>query len=243
MRTIDALTLQALLLALLQLDEPLPQPLHQEICQTGEALQNEQRGVADQIRTLVRKHDRLNQLYQDAYDRLQKQSPTQERAQSFHAAPDTLPVTWREIAVPILTADDFRAAARELLKHTARLPKASGDIRVFLVSLQQTVSAVDAQAIEVLRSLEKRPLTVKGLVYLMGISQTQARDLVQQLCQAGYIDRTTSSILHKVFPALRNKQRTCEEFDLETYFTLTAKGHFLLHPVLTFGPQTGAMLR
>ena len=114
---------------------------------------------------------------------------------------------------------------------------------MFLVSLQQAVSELDAHSIAVLQALEKRPLTVKGLSYVTGHSQQQAQQLMQELCQAGYIDRTTSNILHKVFPALgKNLQQTCENFDLNTYFTLTAKGHFLLHPVLTFGQQIGGIL-
>lgn len=243
MSAIDLLTLQAFLLALPQVEGPLPEALHQEIQQTGKALEQDQPGVAREIRELVKKHDRLNQLYETAYDRLRKEYSTQERAQSFRVEPDTVPMSWKQVAVPVLTASDFRSAARALLRRMMKdLAREPGDLRVFLVSLQQTVLELDAQAIEVLRSLEKRPLTVKGLGYLMGISHEQARDLIQQLCQAGYVDRTTSNLLHKVFSTHRSNQQSCYNFALDTYFTLTAKGHFLLHPVLTFGRRAGALL-
>lgn len=240
----DILTLQAFLLALAQIDGTLPTNLHQQIHAIGNAIANDELDVADRIWQLVRQHDRLHQLYQDAYDRLERQYSNQERAQALFTTSRTPLLTWKEIAVPVLTADDFRSAARHLLKRMSRQrSSASGSERVFLVSLQQAVSELDAHSIAVLQALEKRPLTVKGLSYVTGHSQQQAQQLMQELCQAGYIDRTTSNILHKVFPALgKNLQQTCENFDLNTYFTLTAKGHFLLHPVLTFGQQIGGIL-
>ncbi|MCY7320374.1 MAG: hypothetical protein LH660_00855 [Phormidesmis sp. CAN_BIN36] len=239
----DTLTLQAFLLALAQIDA-LPADLHRQIHNLGTAIASDELDVADRIRHLVRQHDRLHQLYQDAYDRLQRQYPNQERAQALFTTSRTPLMTWKEIAVPVLTADDFRSAARHLLKRMSRQrSSASGAERVFLVSLQQAVSELDAHSIAVLKALEKRPLTVKGLGYITGHSQAQARQLMQELCQAGYIDRTTSNILHKVFPGLgRNLQQTCENFDLDTYFTLTARGHFLLHPVITFGRRVGGIL-
>ncbi|HEY9660151.1 MAG TPA: hypothetical protein V6C65_16965, partial [Allocoleopsis sp.] len=62
----DDLTIQAFMLALPQLDAPLPPEMEQAIHQMGHAIQDQQQQVAaNEIRALVTQHHRLNELYEE----------------------------------------------------------------------------------------------------------------------------------------------------------------------------------
>jgi hypothetical protein len=235
----DVITLQAFLLALPQLDVDLPGDLHQAIQDTGRVLANHQPGVANEIRSLVKRHARLDELYEESYRYLLEQYQAQDRVKRLNLVEEKA-AAWEEIAASILTAEDFTEAARNVLKRMKQqIHNAPGNTQIFLLSLHRAVEVTDARSIAVLKALEKRPLTVKGLVYVVGLSLDQAWVIVRLLWKEGYIDRVTSNIFYKIFPMLKNRQRTCQTIRPDTYLTLTAKGHFFLHPVVTLGGQKG----
>jgi len=67
----DAITLQAFALALPKLDQELPANLHHAIQQTGDLLaQNQSESAAQQVRELVKQHDRLHTIYQAEFTKL-----------------------------------------------------------------------------------------------------------------------------------------------------------------------------
>lgn len=146
----DPLVSQAFTLALLQVAPELPHDLQVACHQVGEAIKAHQPGLDEQIWQLVDQHDRLKQLYTEAYDRLEEAHHTRERTKSYStyrtSQVRTTTLTWEQVTAPILTANDFVVAARDLLKQwMAEADKASDDIQIFLICLQQTVATVDAQ--------------------------------------------------------------------------------------------------
>ena len=231
MKATEAITLQAFLIALSQLDTALPGDLQQKIQQIGRALANHQTSAIAEIQDLVKKHAQLNRLYEAARITLQKQYQTQERDKWMMSESGSLAL--ENIAVPILIADDFTIAAKELLKKL----KAGKDFidKIFLDSLQKAVSLADIRTISVLEALEFRPLTIENIAYRLEMPIEQSRGIVQRLWNRGYIDITTRGILRKIFPIFKSKKQAKQIADSKAYLTLTAKGHFRLHPVITFG--------
>lgn len=232
MNGVDPIRLQAFLLALSQLDVALSKDLHQSIHRIGLALANDQMNVEPQIEAVLQQHPRLRELYDEAYANLQQQPPDQQQATQ---RADYLPLLAHEMAVPILVAEDFPDAAREVVKQAQQASGLPYAARWFSLSLQRAVEKVDAKTIAVLKALEKRPLSVKSLVYVVGLTVDQIWPIVQSLWQKGYIDRVTANIIYKIFPMLKDRELSCQAIDAETYLTLTAKGHFYLHPVLSVG--------
>lgn len=239
----DRITIQAFLLTIPQIDTVVSPDLHQAIHRVGEALAQGQPGVVEAIQQLVAQNPCIKGRYVKEYDYLSQQYQAGHPLNATTANTEaTTRFRWEELAANILTADDFKTAARDALKQWHPVRKVPDSARVLLTSLQQTVAEIDAHAIAVLQTLEKRPLTAKGLTYVMGLDLAQAMDIVQWLWQEGYIDRTTSNVLYKVFPGLRDRARRRTIDPDDTYFSLTAKGHFLLHPVVTIGASAGTKL-
>lgn len=232
MNGVDPVRLQAFLLALSQLDVALSQELHQAIQRIGVALASDQTNVDPQIEAVLQQHYRLRELYEEAYEKLRQQPPEQQQAT---LGPDYLPLLTHEMAVPILVAEDFPDAAREVVKQAQQAPNLPYAARWFSLSLQGAVETGEAKTLAVLKALEKRPLPVKGLVYVVGLTMDQVWLIVQSLWQKGYIDRVTANIIYKIFPMLKDRQTSSQSIDDDTYLTLTAKGHFYLHPVVSVG--------
>lgn len=103
---------------------------------------------------------------------------------------------------------------------------------------QESTDKPDLNAIAILKAIENRPLTLKDLPYYTNLSFEQAQATVQELWQKGYLDRTTSNLLHNIFPVLGRKRRQQEQIHpSETQLNLTSKGYFFLHPFITFKSQ------
>ncbi len=236
MKATEAITLQAFLIALSQLDTALPGDLQQKIQQIGHTLAHDKTSAIAEIRDLVKKHAQLNRLYEAARITLQKQYQTQERdkwQEREWIVSESGSLALESIAVPILTADDFTIAAKELLKKL----KVGKDFidKIFLDSLQKAVSLADIRTISVLEALEFRPLTIENLAYRLEMPIEQSCGIVQRLWNSGYIDMTTGGILRKIFPIFKSKKPASQIADSAAYFTLTSKGYFHLHPVITLG--------
>jgi hypothetical protein len=153
-------------------------------------------------------------------------------------AADSTAITWDAIARSILQSDDCRAAAEALLqrlKAQGNSLHASGDALVFISALQRAIAISRAQAIALLKALEQQALTIRHLVHQLDLPQEHVQAIAQALWQAGYIDSTTGGVLYNIFPMLRGAQHRAAAIDLDTYLTLTSKGHFYLHPALIVG--------
>ncbi|MGG6295469.1 hypothetical protein ACQ4M4_13840 [Leptolyngbya sp. AN02str] len=244
MDSADAITLQAFMLALVQLDVPLSPELHEAVNQVGDALTHHRPEVAEEVRSLVQQHWRLKELYDVECQNLQELYPTQQRAKrlngyiSGHHHNDPEAITWNDIAAAVLKQDDFRAGAEALLKRAhaqGDAVKASGDVKVFLSALQRAVAQAHAQAIAILKAIEKRPLTPRNLPHVVGLSVDQSRSIVEYLWKEGYIDRFTGNFFSSLSAMFGGRHRENETIDPDTYLTLTSKGHFLLHPVFIIG--------
>lgn len=240
----DATTIQAFTAMLPQLDTTLSPELKQAVHRVGQHISIHQPEVAaDQIRELVRDHKCLKKPFQTAHDRLRNKYQTHERSKGIALAsnqPSML--TLDDMTVPILTADDFRSAAKELLKKIeSRIQQSSDDVQAYALSLQYSVVQADEQAIALLKSMDKQLRTPKELAHEMGLQLDHVQDILQSLWKQGYVEPASGNMLYKVFPTLRKRHST-ETFDAHTYVTLTSKGHFFLHPVISFNQQSRALL-
>ncbi|NJR57039.1 MAG: hypothetical protein HC768_22440 [Acaryochloris sp. CRU_2_0] len=108
---------------------------------------------------------------------------------------------------------------------------------------QESTDKPDLNAIAILKAIENRPLTLKDLPYYTNLSFEQAQATVQELWQKGYLDRTTSNLLHNIFPVLGRKRRQQEQIHpSETQLNLTSKGissSIPLSPLRVRGDNTG----
>lgn len=242
--------IKAFLLALAQLDVDLARPLHQSIQTIGVILANQSTAASlpqpllTQMHSVLQQHSRLNALYEESYSSLLLYDQLQSRQLSSSQSAPQAAVNLAEqsyfiqnLAVPILIAEDFANTAREILKRMKHEPQMPPLARGFTLFLERAIASSDANVLAVLEALEKRPLTVTGLVYVVGLTLDQVWTIVRSLWQQGYIDRATSNIVYKVFPMLKDRHRSCQTIDADTYLTLTAKGHFHLHPVVSLGLQ------
>lgn len=104
---------------------------------------------------------------------------------------------------------------------------------------EQNLSDREVDEFQVLSTLERRPLTVENLAYLLGKSVDYTRDLVKRLWNRGYIDAATGGIVRRMMLVAQFGRRTVRLSDSQTYFILTSKGHFRLHPPFSFGESRG----
>lgn len=243
--------IKAFLLALAQLDVDLAKPLHQSIQTIGAALANQSRAASlpepllAQMHGVLQQHSRLKALYEESYsslllyDQLQLQSQRPSGQSEPQAEVNLTEQAYfiQNLAVPILITEDFASTAREILRRMKHEPQMPPLARGFTLFLERAIASSDANVLAVLEALEKRPLTVTGLVYVVGLTLEQVWTIVRALWQQGYIDRATSNIVYKVFPMLKDRHRSCQTIEADTYLTLTAKGHFHLHPVVSLGLQ------
>ena len=241
--------LQALSLALLRLEAPLSADQQAAAAQIGEAIASQQvveHDLETEILALVDQNPALKQAFDAAYDDLQKQYQSQERAKGLamtiapFAPADRVEETfnWTTLASQILIAADRISAAREGLKRLRFAPKQpNASLPAFFLSLQKTIVAIDVQETQILKALEKRPLTAEELVYAVGLPFERVQAIVQSLWNRGYIERTTSGFVYLMFPALRSDKRKRLEVDANTYLTLTARGSRFLHPLIAPSPS------
>jgi hypothetical protein len=249
----DTLTLQAFSLAVLQLDASLQIALQPQVREIRQLLRQNPKAASDQIRQFVKQHDTFNRLYESAYQSLD-QGDRQERAKGIFGTnglglngsglngTGTATLTWEEIAFPLLDTDRPRLAAKKLLKQLkSRKFQASSTTHTFVRSLENAIAAVDQQAIDILKAIERRPVTLEDLVYVVGIPFEQAHSLVQDLWKEEYISRLQGNAFLIFFPFF-DPQRQQKPIDAKSYLSLTSKGYFLLHPILYF-PDAGVMAR
>lgn len=242
MKTTEQTTLQAFLLALAQLETPLPEEVTQDIHQIAVNLETDSSATLAKIPSVVNKDPQLNQLYQTARLSLQSQYQVQERDKFAVASvasfgvnpPSTLSLentaSIKNIALEILRSNNFQAKAQQIVDKLQDTPDAF--IKTLQTALSITNIKADAKVVKVLEALEFRPLTVENLAYSLEIHQEQAYRIVQRLWQERKIDTTRGNTLYKILPFLRSQQQTCTIDPVNTYLTLTSLGYFHLHPVI-----------
>lgn len=114
MNPFEATTLEALLMAVSQMEKPLPQDLHEEIRRVGRALEKHQLDVIKEIPSLVERDVVLSKQYKFAYRRLQKQYQAQERTKSL-AVNGSASLELESQIAQILNTDDISEAAKKFV--------------------------------------------------------------------------------------------------------------------------------
>jgi hypothetical protein len=258
MKLNEALSLQALLVALSQLDTALPSELQAEVQQVGDALARGRVAAVAAIDNIVNRHSLLHQLYQLAHLILEQRYQTWDqprRPLPLEVAEEA--IVLEQTAAQTLTAADPQAAAQAQLRQIQGASHHDTKVPPLLGLVYEVASEMQAKITAVLRAIERRPLTVENLCYALQLPVDQAKALVQYLWNAGYI-ATTGSVLPRLFSRLRRRgssqyqstpfsasvssaQRSSQQLtvDFPAYFTLTAKGHFHLHPLVTAGRREG----
>ena len=112
----ETVTLRAFLIALVELDSPLPATLQQEINKVGEMLANTPNDALNRLLELA-ENDCLLTSYQQARINIQKQYETQERNKYDQPSQQNQPTPTpsehlANIAIPILKAADSSAEAK-----------------------------------------------------------------------------------------------------------------------------------
>ncbi|MEB3356718.1 MAG: hypothetical protein VKK04_08330 [Synechococcales bacterium] len=233
----DPIAIQAFTTAIPQLEPVLPDDLRQAAHSIGKALtQKDLEGATEAIFDLVERHDCLKEPFTAAYERLDKQHQLHQGRPWNHdvVALSSADLPLEAISASILTADDFVAAGKQLLRRLeSRHRRVSDDNQAFLASLHRSIERADEQVLPILRALEPHPLTMLDLAHVLGHSLDQIRPNVYSLWRTHYIDLTTSSLVHRILPILPRLRNPQPVTDTDSYFTLTMKGHFRLHPLIT----------
>jgi len=243
----DAITLQAFALALPKLDQELPANLHHAIQQTGDLLaQNQSEPAAQQVRELVKQHDRLHTLYQAEYDQLQKQTQSRTKSATWSMSgssvinfedsgsvnSSTFTFTWKDSVAAILNANDFGTTAKDLLNRVKpRIAQTSEETRLFLKALSRNVAAIDAESIRVLRCIEQQLLTVEDAAYMVDLPVEHTIRIVQKLQNEGYVYPQGHHPLSKLFASFKATLQL-PAVTPDSTFNLTNKGYWHLHPFI-----------
>lgn len=103
---------------------------------------------------------------------------------------------------------------------------------------------MELNEVRVLSALERRPLTVENLAHLLGCSVEDTHRIVQRLWHQGYINTTNATpvthgtpahwLMSQILPWGRPSMSAQIHPTSKTYFILTSKGHFRLHPIFSF---------
>ncbi len=113
--TNDAIDLKALLYALTQQREPLPEPLQHALQKAGRALQQNQREAADQMLDCVRSYTPLDTAYREALQELDREYASQQRTKNLSAIANSAGIDWFFIN-DIIPADDWVLIAKQSLQ-------------------------------------------------------------------------------------------------------------------------------
>jgi|GEM_PF-1275166 len=254
MKASEAIVLEAVLLALPQVSDDLAgqTELAQQIRQIGAQLPQDPSAAIGQLQAVLETQPELQAAYQASRMQLRQQYPARERETKYwfdgvaNAGAANLDLSLEAVAVLLLTTADFRQGALALVKQLRsrrQFAAAPEDLKGFLDLLERAAHPVDAQTLEILQALERQPLTVEGLAYGLDLSVERVRSRLRSLWQARYIDPVAGSIWRRILPFFKPSSADQAIDDTTTYFTLTARGHFRLHPLLGIRQPAKAALR
>jgi len=254
MKPNEVIALQSLLITLSRLDTTLPFDFQVKIHHLGNALMLHQSQAIEAIDELVCQHSQLYRLYELVRITLQQQYQQQYGQQQSQISltsdlPPDAENALESMIVQVLSNEDPQKAAQtfiEQVKIQQEHSQSSDPLQMIWRCLYQVAAWVEEQTNTLLRAVERRPLTTENLSYVLQMSSDQMRMFVQYLWNAGYIDPTSVNVFRKIFPNLRRVHNVSREatqqlqvIDSSAYFTLTAKGFFHLHPLVTADRHEG----
>ncbi len=144
LKSSEKTTLQALLIALAQVENSLSEGLRQEIQEIARDLESNSSNAISKISTLVEKDKQLSKLYQTARLNLLRQYQAQERDKFGINIADTLSLKdagfLENIAYQILYSNNFLATAQQIVQ------KLQNSQDSFIKTLQMAVSVAKAKA-------------------------------------------------------------------------------------------------
>ena len=232
--------IQALLIALMELDSPLSDDLQNNVDNIVSFLPINHEIAMNHVGSLLDKDDRLQELYLQARDSLKQAYTSQERDKSdaMTIAGNT-PLSFAGVTIAILEAGNELGKVRDDLYKKLGNPIKSNENDQSFTGLLAKAMTIGKQKEKiklesVLKALEFHPLTIQDLAYSLNISIEECQILIKRLWDQGKINTLESSSLGNIFPFLRNKKRVSEFNKAKTQFTLTSRGHFQLHPVIKY---------
>jgi len=114
--TNNAIDLKALLYALTQQREPLPQPIQNSLQEAGQALQQNQPDAAYQLRERLKSYSPLDAAYRSALQDFDRQYASQQRTKSLGVAfPNGAGLDWLFIN-DVIPASDWVFTAKQILQ-------------------------------------------------------------------------------------------------------------------------------
>ena len=228
MKLAEEKTLKAFWLALAELEEPWPPAVEKARNAIGDSLARQDEAAAtEQIEAIVAQCDRLNQLYREARASLTSSYHSQERAKSSNGTQAV--AIEQPVLKKLASAPNFQTAVQETVRHAQRQSDPFLEALALNHSLRKGREQVNCTAI--LEALEFRPLAVEELAKKLELPYEQTEKLVRQLWQAGKVEKFTSSPFYKIVPLFRNQR----QFTPSARLTLTLRGYFHLHPVISLG--------
>jgi len=254
MKSNEAIALQSLLITLSRLDDTLSFDFQVKIHHLGNIVVLHQSQTSEAIDDLVCQHSQLHRLYELVRTALQQQyqqqcSCPQSQISLTSDLPPEAENALETMVVQVLGNADPQKEAQtfiEQMKSQQEFSQSSEPLQLIWRCLYGVVALLEEQINALLRAVERRPLTTENLSYVLQMSSDQMRMLVQYLWNAGYIDPTSVNVFRKIFPNLRRVQSVSREatqqlqlIDSPAYFTLTAKGFFHLHPLVTADRHEG----
>ncbi|MEB3213152.1 MAG: hypothetical protein VKL39_17505 [Leptolyngbyaceae bacterium] len=235
MNVSDATIIQAFTVTLPRLEMVLSPEMKQAAHQVGDALAHHHpEEAAEQIQDLVQHHRCLASPFQVLYRDFQ--SRVQLNSEESEVSSESLEMMIEGMTVPILRSDDFVLSARQMIRQTLnqhQQDKLLPDIvHFFITCLQRAIATSDEQVTTILRALEQQLLSVEDIAHLLKIPVDQARQMVANLWERGYIDSAKSSVVGRAVAAFIRSPRPMPPENPTTHFVLTSRGHFHLHPLL-----------
>jgi DNA-binding MarR family transcriptional regulator len=225
------ITLKAFLLAVAQLEPPIAPEIDAVLPTIKQDLDEQPNRALETINHLVAQHPELERLYNKARKTLRQQYGSQERDKLL-----TLNLSLRKPEAPQQHASNhtlhkfstnFAAIVQQV---TPELQRHRQDNFANLFSAYLAVAEGRTKLLDysVLSAIEQNLLTTEDLAYRLKLPIEQMEQIVHRLWQEGKITRIDGSIWHKIFPFVKPKK--CPHRD--SVLTLTAIGHFRIHPVL-----------
>lgn len=134
----DAVDIKALVYALTQQHESLPQPIQSSLQKVGQAMQQNQPAAADQLRACIRSYLPLDTAYRDAVQELDRQYHSQERTNGLSANfVNSAGLSWFFVN-EVIPAADWVSAAKQSLNTSSRSTKSQSTdrvTRIFIIAM------------------------------------------------------------------------------------------------------------
>jgi predicted transcriptional regulator len=220
-------TLEACVLALSRWKGTLSPELHSKIRTAGEQLRQNPSAIGE-LRDLLGNSE-LKDSYYAARQELYQKYRDRERSKSGIASLSSSNLIL-ELAVPILTADNFSSAAHRLVTQSdwsTRVKNASDDGQIFFKTLKDSATQITPLPVELLKILAEDIFTIDGLAYRVDRTEEEIKPALEELWQRGYINPVSSTVAGNLWRSLNVFSR---KLDTSGYLFLTAKGNYYLDP-------------